>query len=503
MPNDPIQNSTKVLFRQIILYLVLSSGMGDPSQPDVYNEAECALASVLSQEDLLKFIKLTRYKKSLELEEMNKLLVGIRLFNNMRRLGGAGIDDMPQLLTKAAFSMETILNESIGRIECKLTPLEKAFEMEYEWDSKNKNFLLRSKRSPFGSNDVKLAKELLCLWQQISFYLNVIKQNIKTHLTELENVKEALNKRLTSLIEHTKCKVAIETSVIYPQFRKVFKYWKTFQEMLILYSVYNKLLKTMMQYAKVKTIPKWVLKIVNRPLDFFEEETIGEVISQQLVLQDVIYPENNEVYTLEMGGFCPTYALLAEGVVLKARPQIGIVKFAGKYYGFRNVKAAYFFCKNPDLVIKQIVDMVRTKPEYIELLQLRTAINQFTYPFAAGIPFNTKVLTSSDKSVQTDIHPMPSIIDPKHRSSTWQLKEDACQLANILKMRTHSMQTDLSHFAYDIGTQVNLPKAVEVQTMTDNYTNTPKLQNFLYGLRGQKEDNQHTVILTRPVEEGF
>jgi hypothetical protein len=44
-------------------------------------------------------------------------------------------------------------------------------------------------------------------------------------------------------------------------------------------------------------------------------------------------------------------------------------------------------------------------------------------------------------------------------------------------------------------------KEKEVQTMRDDATNVPTLQNFISGLRGRKDEKQFLITLTRPVKE--
>lgn len=52
-----------------------------------------------------------------------------------------------------------------------------------------------------------------------------------------------------------------------------------------------------------------------------------------------------------------------------------------------------------------------------------------------------------------------------------------------------------------VKTQTYESKEKEIQTKKDNYTNVPKPSNFIYGLRGRKDDKQFIVELTRPVKE--
>lgn len=52
-----------------------------------------------------------------------------------------------------------------------------------------------------------------------------------------------------------------------------------------------------------------------------------------------------------------------------------------------------------------------------------------------------------------------------------------------------------------VKTQTYELREKELQTKKDNYTNVPKPSNFIYGLRGRKDDKQFIIGLTRPVNE--
>lgn len=67
--------------------------------------------------------------------------------------------------------------------------------------------------------------------------------------------------------------------------------------------------------------------------------------------------------------------------------------------------------------------------------------------------------------------------------------------------KTHSMQTVKSTFKNDVKMQTYDSKEKIIQTKSDNYTNVPTLSNFIYGLRGRKDDRQFIIELTRPVDE--
>lgn len=73
---------TLLLLFQIIIYFL-----------KVYSEGVAALKSIISEEELKEFSYGTRAAKEEHLNEMTKLITGIRLFNKYCQRGGAEIPD--------------------------------------------------------------------------------------------------------------------------------------------------------------------------------------------------------------------------------------------------------------------------------------------------------------------------------------------------------------------------------------------------------------------------
>nr|CAD7406555.1 unnamed protein product [Timema poppensis] len=142
-------------------------------------------------------------------------------------------------------------------------------------------------------------------------------------------------------------------------------------------------------------------------------------------------------------------------------------------------------------VIEQTMSCVMTPPsDCISLLHIVRLPPRLPEP-----------LMKRDIEMQTELHPIPSYIDPNYTWNEWELKRKAIQLANICRSKTHSTQTNNSHKRASIGVQAQQPKDVGCQTKRDTSTNVPKLQNFIFGLRGRKENIQHVISLTRPTHE--
>ncbi|OON19371.1 hypothetical protein X801_04765, partial [Opisthorchis viverrini] len=85
-------------YRRIVSAVLLFSGLGSPTNVAVVRETTAALQSIFPQSDILSFLKCGTAQKRNQIEQFTGIVTGIRLFNKECLKGGAGIDDIPQLL---------------------------------------------------------------------------------------------------------------------------------------------------------------------------------------------------------------------------------------------------------------------------------------------------------------------------------------------------------------------------------------------------------------------
>lgn len=69
------------------------------------------------------------------------------------------------------------------------------------------------------------------------------------------------------------------------------------------------------------------------------------------------------------------------------------------------------------------------------------------------------------------------------------------------KCKTKQTQTNKVSGKKYVKTQTYEIRTKEIQTKRDNYSNVPRPLNYIYGLRGRKDDKQFIIELTRPVKE--
>ena len=66
----------------------------------------------------------------------------------------------------------------------------------------------------------------------------------------------------------------------------------------------------------------------------------------------------------------------------------------------------------------------------------------------------TAAKVSCDSESQTVVHPVDEHIDRDYEWNEWALRKKALDIANLRRKRTHSQQTELSHFRRENQTQV-------------------------------------------------
>jgi len=97
--------------------------------------------------------------------------------------------------------------------------------------------------------------------------------------------------------------------------------------------------------------------------------------------------------------------------------------------------------------------------------------------------------------VQCPTHFVEKHIDPQYDWNEWSLRRKALQLANIRQKKTHSMQTDASHFRRDTETQVYRMKTSETNTAVNKGQSMPRKVQYVQGLRGGSDAQLNVVTL--------
>ncbi|XP_064411448.1 cilia- and flagella-associated protein 206 isoform X2 [Latimeria chalumnae] len=489
------------LYRKIVSYVLLHSGLGSPTDINVVREATAALQSVFPQTELGTFLSLNKKNKEHQLKELTMIVTGIRLFNRDCGKGGEGIDNLPAVLNEAipatTKQIDTELHISLHLSFCYTATLEKK-----AWDTQSENL----------SNQLK---EALYSVRQHVVFLRIILSDLITCAKQVELMENQLGARMEQLKMIVQAKTAVPTAQVYPHFIAVSNLWTGFQNELVLLSVLSNIavnLQPLMEIHK-KLFPLDMLQhllediIVKTDEERIQETKENRVNSSDFRNQEWLFPEttaNFDKLLLQNRGFC-SYTFAKNGVLLPGNPAIGILKYKENYYSFSSKEAAYAFANNPDKYITMTMEKAMQHAELIQLLELYQFFTSVTphSEVRIGGRLLIKPITRCDSSTQTDTHILESNIVKSYEWNEWELRRKAIKLANLRTKVTHSMQANLSHMRRENCSQVYLPKDVGTQTKRENSSNVPKPQIFLAGLRGNipKATHMVKVNLTRAVDE--
>ncbi|KAG9347408.1 hypothetical protein JZ751_004975, partial [Albula glossodonta] len=191
-----------ILYRKIVSYMLLRSGVGSPTDIHTVREATAALQSVFPQTEMGTFMSLIRRDKEQQLNELSMIVLGIRLFNRDNGKGGEGIDDLPLVLKE-------IISDTREHVRLDLkTTSNLAYQQTtlLEWlhdpEAGPSNFFI----------PISLINQALYNVRQHEAFLCVIMSDVDFCEKQVEKLKADLHLRMKTLRETVEFKTAIPTA---------------------------------------------------------------------------------------------------------------------------------------------------------------------------------------------------------------------------------------------------------------------------------------------------
>ncbi|NXA10316.1 CF206 protein, partial [Sapayoa aenigma] len=498
-----VQEEMEKVYQNIVSYMMLSSGLGSPTDTEAVREVTAALQSVFPQTEMSTFISLNKKDKEQQLKDLAMLVTGIRLYNKECGKGGSSIDDLPATLSEAIPSATQTVDEGLNA--CHVLAHKYTALLESMQEDSHRYMQLSS---------FKL-KEALFNVRQYEAFLCILLSDAVTSAQEVESLTVQFAAAMMQLKNTVQDKVSVDSEEVFPLFVELSKLWTSFQNEMLLLSFLTNMTNNLQQFLEIQSqlFPEEVLTSLLEGMTVkSDEERIRETTGTRVNVSDFegrewLFPESTDSFDqllIQYHSFC-AHAIGVKGLILPGNPAIGILKHKQKCYVFSSKEAAYIFAQDPDKFIKLNVEKAKEYPELIQLLELH---HQFEHLVPHAQARNAekclmKPTAKCDSSTQTDTHILPPTIVRSYEWNEWELRRKAIKLANLRRKLTHAMQTDLSHMKRENFTQVYLPKDVGTQTKRDNSSNVPKPQTFLKGLRGESSPTTHMVKvdLTRAVDE--
>ncbi|XP_066867537.1 cilia- and flagella-associated protein 206 isoform X3 [Kogia breviceps] len=450
-----VREELESLYRKIVSYVLLRSGLGSPTDIKTVREATAALQSVFPQAELGTFLTLSKKDKERQLKELTMIVTGIRLFNRDCGKGGESIDDLPAILQEAIPATTQHIDSQLEVVQ------DQAYRYTAILEKVAKNPLLSGELQPY------MLKEALYNVRQYEIFLQIILSDVITCAQEVELMIKQLGAQLEQLKFTVKSKTAVPTSQVLPIFIALSNLWTSFQDETVLISILSNLTIHLEPFLGTHELffPE---KVMQALLDGVTVKTdvcrMKEHIEERVNVADFrklewLFPEttaNFDKLVIQYRGFC-AYTFATTDVLLPGNPAIGILKYEEKYYTFNTRDAAYSFAENPENYIDKIREKAKKNAELIQLLQLHQQ-------FETLIPYSQ---------------------------------------ANLRRKVTHSVQTDLSHMRRENCSQVYPSKDASTQSMREGSSRVPRPQIYIAGFRGGHTKTTYgvKVNLTRAVDE--
>ena len=183
---------------------------------------------------------------------------------------------------------------------------------------------------------------------------------------------------------------------------------------------------------------------------------------------------------LEFGGHCP-YTYVEYGIVHKCDADVGFACYEDKYYGFLSSEGRTSFMKHPSFVIAAVRRIATKFPDVVFLLQQEASIPLLDVREAVRV---SSFPMQCNFGTQTPTHFVSSHIDHNYEWNVWNLRRKAISLANLRRKQTRSAQSVLSHFRQEKETQKYLPREKEVQTKAVRSQHMARRMRYVQGMRG-------------------
>ncbi|XP_070352550.1 cilia- and flagella-associated protein 206 isoform X9 [Equus asinus] len=490
------------LYRKIVSYVLLRSGLGSPTDIKIVREATAALQSVFPQAELGTFLTLSKKDKERQLKELTMIVTGIRLFNRDCGKGGEGIDDLPAILHEAIPATTQHIDSQLQISQ------EQAYRYTAILEKVRQNPLMSVQLQPY------MLKEALYNVRQYEIFLQIILSDIITCAQEVEMMIKKLGAQLEQLKMIVKSKTAVPTSQVFPIFIALSNLWTSFQDETVLISVLSNLTSHLEAFlgAHELLFPEKVLRGLLDGVTVKTDvcrmrEQMDRVNAEDFRKLEWLFPEttaNFDKLLLQYRGFCAYTFATTDGLLLPGNSAIGILKYKDKYYTFNSRDAAYSFAENPENYINLITEKAKKNAELIQLLELHQQFETLIpYSQVKDVDKHIKPITKCESGTQTDTHILPPTIVRSYEWNEWELRRKAIKLANLRQKVTHSVQTDLSHMRRENGSQVYSSKDASTQSMKEGSTRVPRPQVYIAGLRGGRAKTTCgvKVNLTRAIDE--
>jgi len=441
-----------------------------------------ALQSALAEDDIPSYERSSLDIRKQTIERLPFLVLGVRLYTQR---------------DNAQF--ENSRDVCFEEFEALLKDLEQEISFEKKRMKNYKQVLDFEFCNPGSiSSSIKELHDELTNRQQYFTYLLQLQDRTQKEFECVESLSEKYDRSMKKLTLTIGNQMSIPKEQVFPMFFALGEFWTSFRQSVAFcqrqLQIFNHLLvfknhfnsslcKSDVQLASEHSSPASLQ--ITIPQDNCEE--LYYIPSQQL--------DKTENIVLEWQAFCIPTCLDRNGLVLRSDFSLGVICNRGLYYSFATQSAMINFSKNPEYYINGLDTLVVEYPYLVSLFGLSGQLSGLSFPTRVvekPTPYTLQSRQSSKTAsvgINTPTHIVEKYIDYDYRWNEWDMRRDALKWTNLQRKKTHSSQTEVSHFRRDAETQDNVKLPIMEdgklvmpgtgsQTMRETGTRMPKTKRY-------------------------
>ncbi|OWZ12540.1 hypothetical protein PHMEG_00014283 [Phytophthora megakarya] len=515
----------------------INSGKQLAERRSMEKEIAAALESVFPRIGLKSFATMSPDDKRFQLDELTRIVEGIRLFNKELGKGGAGIPASARDIEDNVVALSKLVRDEVHDANEVCTEYtEVLLHAHHQLGAGNG---IDSSESPPSTNEIARWQDELSNRRQFLSYLQSLEEDITFSHEKVGTRLQMFQADMSALHNLVGARTSLPKSHVYPLFETVSRSWAELHKEHELLQARARALRSLLRFKatfeRTLSPESPVVRQARRGGSIATEDLFSHVetfpAERQIAAdantrgfglrgdemdgdEDESNPNEEEgsdfpirmpvestpefmQLPLEYQGFCPWTVVERGGLLLPGDPSLGVVQYRNAYHVFVNERALGEFMIHPRRYVQGVLHRAARQPALIYLLRLQDSFPNITlssllkmcYCFRAEGAHGVHSLLAPppsqkvDACTSTPTHFIQKRIDYNYDWNEWNLRRKSIKIANLRHCRTVGAQTTLSSFHREIDTQVYLPADVDCQTNEDRGTNPPRATTFFTGLR--------------------
>lgn len=456
------------LYRQIFSLLMLDATDANKSglpldastQRTVEKEVAAALESVFPRIGLKSFVNMATEDKRFQLDELLRIVEGIRLFNKELGKGGAGIPVSVEQIQDSRSSLARMIKDEVREANDVCTQYTEVLLHVHHHQSPDSD----------GDNDSTPSMEVVQRWQdelsnrrQFLSYLQSLEEDISFSNEKMNTMHATFSSDMNALKNLVGARTSLPKSHVYPLFEAVSRSWKMLLQEHELLQARSRSVKALMQFKDSfdRTLDEEsdFLHVARKSGTIPSEELFEHVntfpVEERIHSQSPLHGHNAASFRgrssfglpeddddddpdnesgsndeegdgfpirmpvdstpefmqlpLEYQGFCPWTVVERGGLLLPGDPSLGVVQYRNAYHVFVNERALGEFMIHPRRYTQGVLKLAARHPALIYLLRLQDSFPHINLSALLKLcqAFQNRSASSNGGSVHPLLAPPP------------------------------------------------------------------------------------------------